>query len=166
MMLHGGTPVRSSRCTGFTAAHGAAAGTRPRRVTCRRLVGYSIQRIPGYHVARLSGKGRRAKGARGERMLRDILRRHGWPGAERGQQRHGGPDSPDVRGGPPGYHFEAKFVEALNVRSALAQAQADAGAAEVAIVAHKRSSQAWVAILDLEALLGLLRELELRRMLD
>ena len=112
------------------------------------------------------GKAQRDKGKRGELMLRDVLRRHGWLGAERGQQRHGGPESPDVRGGPKGYHFECKFVESLNARLALVQAQADAGADEVAIVAHKRSSQAWTATLDLDALLRLLRELELRRMLD
>tara|TARA_R110000782_G_scaffold253743_1_gene341967 strand:- start:41354 stop:41695 length:342 start_codon:yes stop_codon:yes gene_type:complete len=112
------------------------------------------------------GKAQRDKGKRGELMLRDILRRHGWAGAERGQQRHGGPESPDVRGGPVGYHFECKFVEALNVRSALVQAAEDAGEGEVPIVAHKRSSQAWTATLDLDQLLTLLRELEVRRMMD
>lgn len=112
------------------------------------------------------GKAQRDKGKRGELMLRDVLRRHGWLGAERGQQRHGGPESPDVRGGPVGYHFECKFVEALNARSALDQAKVDAGAGEVAIVAHKRSGLPWTATLDLNQLLDLLRELELRRMLD
>lgn len=110
------------------------------------------------------GKAQRDKGARGERMLRDVLRAHGWRGAERGQQRHGGPESPDVRGGPAGYHFECKFVEALNVRKALEQAKADSGD-DVAIVAHKRSGEPWVASLDLDHLLGLLRELEISRIL-
>jgi len=107
----------------------------------------------------------RDKGKRGELMLRDVLRRHGWPGAERGQQRHGGPGSPDVRGGPAGVHFECKFVEALSARVALDQARADAGEGEIPIVAHKRSREPWVAILELDALLELLRERELGRLL-
>ena len=98
-------------------------------------------------------------------MLRDVLRAAGWADAERGQQRHGGPDSPDVRGGPVGVHWECKFVEALNTRSALAQAQAEAPADSVPIVAHKRSGAPWIAILALDDLLGLLRELEALRVL-
>ena len=53
-----------------------------------------------------------------------------------------------------------------NRRSALVQAAEDAGEGEVPIVAHKRSSQAWTATLDLDQLLTLLRELEVRRMMD
>lgn len=112
------------------------------------------------------GKRERDKGKRGELMLRDVLRGHGWAGAERGQQRAGGADSPDVRGGPAGVHFECKFVEALSARKALDQARADAPAGSVPIVAHKASGKPWIAILDLDALLGLLRELETRRILD
>ena len=112
------------------------------------------------------GKRERDKGKRGELMLRDVLRRHGWTDAERGQQRAGGADSPDVRGGPAGIHFECKFVEALSSLKALDQARADAPADAVPVVAHKRSRAPWLAILDLDALLGLLRELEARRMMD
>lgn len=112
------------------------------------------------------GKAERDKGKRGELLLRDVLRAHGWPGAERGQQRHGGPDSPDVRGGPRGFHFECKFVQALNTRKALEQAQEEAPPGDVAIVAHKREREPWTATLGLNELLTLLRELELRRMLD
>jgi hypothetical protein len=111
------------------------------------------------------GKAQRDKGKRGELMLRDVLRAHGWASAERGQQRHGGPDSPDVRGGPAGVHLECKFVEALSARSALDQAKADAGVGEVAVVAWKRARAPWVAILDLDAVLELLRERELWRLL-
>jgi len=99
-------------------------------------------------------------------MLRDVLRRHGWASAERGQQRHGGPDSPDVRGGPAGVHLECKFVEALSARVALEQARADASHGEIPVVAWKRTREPWVAILDLDAVLELLRERELRRLLE
>ena len=99
-------------------------------------------------------------------MLRDVLRAAGWPKAERGQQRAGGADSPDVRGGPAGVHFECKFTETLRLREALAQAQGDAPPDSLAIVAHKANGKPWVAVLDLDALLGLLRELERRRMMD
>ena len=102
----------------------------------------------------------RDKGKRGELLLRDVIRQHGWPGAERGQQRHGGPDSPDVRGGPPGYHFECKFTERLSASQALDQARGDAGPGEVPIVAHKSSRRPWLAILSLDDLLKILRELE------
>ena len=49
------------------------------------------------------GKRERDRGKRGELMLRDVLRAAGWVNAERGQQRAGGADSPDVRGGPRGW---------------------------------------------------------------
>lgn len=111
------------------------------------------------------GKAQRDKGKRGELMLRDVLREAGWGGAERGQQRHGGPESPDVRGGPAGVHFECKFVEALSARVALRQAAADAGVGEVPVVAWKRTREPWVAVLSLDDLLRLLREVELSRIL-
>ena len=112
------------------------------------------------------GKAERDKGKRGELLLRDVLRDHGLLSAERGQQRHGGPDSPDVRGGPRGFHFECKFVQALNARKALEQAHDEAPPGHIPIVAHKREREGWTATLDLDELLTLLRELELRRMLD
>ena len=111
------------------------------------------------------GKAQRDRGKRGELLLRDVLREAGWPSAERGQQRAGGADSPDVRGGPEGVHFECKFTERLDARSALEQARGDAGPGRTPVVAHKRARAPWVAILDLDALLALLRELEMRRMM-
>lgn len=90
-------------------------------------------------------------------MLRDVLRRAGWPATERGQQRHGGPDSPDVRGGPEGYHFECKFVETLRLREALRQATSEAPRGVAPVVAWKRARGPWVAVLLLEDLLELVR---------
>ena len=58
----------------------------------------------------------RAKGARGERELAEILRCYGFS-ARRGQQYRGGADSPDVMG-LPGIHIEVKRVERLNIYDA------------------------------------------------
>lgn len=57
------------------------------------------------------GSMQRNKGKRGELMHRDVLRSLGFSGAERGQQRHGGPDSPDVRNGIPDAHPEVKYYK-------------------------------------------------------
>ena len=57
------------------------------------------------------GRMQRNKGKRGELMHRDVLRHFGFTDAERGQQRHGGPDSPDVRNGIPKTHPEVKYYK-------------------------------------------------------
>jgi hypothetical protein len=57
------------------------------------------------------GRMQRNKGKRGEIKHRDVLRSLGFTNAERGQQRHGGPDSPDVRNGISGTHPEVKYYE-------------------------------------------------------
>lgn len=102
----------------------------------------------------------RNKGAVGERELAGVLVEFGWS-ARRGQQFAGGPESPDVVGGPPGYHIEVKRVEALNVWAAFAQAARDCGD-RVPMVAMRRNRSPWLAVVDLRHLLGLLRALEAR----
>jgi len=78
------------------------------------------------------------KGKRGERAWRDELRAHGYE-ARRGQQFSGSPESPDVVCPDlPGFHFEVKTVERLNVHEAMAQAVDDADE-NVPVVAHKRN---------------------------
>ncbi len=64
----------------------------------------------------MGGRASRSKGARGERMLRDELRRHGWSDVSREgwKQVKGGQEAcDDVIGRPPGYgtavSFENKF---------------------------------------------------------
>ncbi len=64
------------------------------------------------------GRASRSKGARGERMLRDELRRHGWEDVSREgwkQVRNGQEESDDVIGKPPGSQtvvaFENKFYK-------------------------------------------------------
>lgn len=90
----------------------------------------------------MSGKASREKGKRGERMFASLLREHGFD-ARRGVQYQGSPDSPDVVG-IPGVHAEVKFVEKLNLHSAMEQSKRDAGDGEMPIVAHKRSREEWL----------------------
>jgi Holliday junction resolvase len=90
----------------------------------------------------------RNKGKRGELEWRDVLREHGFE-AERGQQRSGGSDSPDVKHTVPGVHFEVKRVEnkaAGDVYRWLEQAAADCGDS-IPVVAHRRSRKPWVVIM-------------------
>jgi Holliday junction resolvase len=97
------------------------------------------------------GRLSRSKGARGEREVRDVLRKHGYEDAIRGAQRSGSPDSPDVAGGAAlqGVHFESKRSETFSLYDSLAQAIRDAGS-KVPIVVHRKNGKPWVAVLELE----------------
>ncbi len=104
------------------------------------------------------GKFSRDKGARGERLFRDLLRGEGFT-AERGCQRQGGPDSPDVLcPSMPRIHWEIKRVERLNVSDALGQAILDAGTDRIPVVAHKRNHAPWLVTLRATDLLAIVRE--------
>ena len=59
------------------------------------------------------GKTSRDKGKRGEREVASLLRSYGYD-THRGQQYHGGKDSPDVVG-LPGIHIEVKRTEAFRL---------------------------------------------------
>jgi Holliday junction resolvase len=98
----------------------------------------------------------RQKGARGEREFAENLRALGFD-ARRGQQFSGSPDSPDVVTNIPGVHFEVKRVERGSLYAWLAQAQKDAGAGQIPVVAHRRNNGGWIAILPMGHLLELLR---------
>ena len=89
----------------------------------------------------------RQKGKAGELELAAVLREAGFD-SKRGQQFHGGADSPDVTG-IPGVHIEAKRVESGNLYNWLDQACADAGPASLPLVCHRRNRREWVAILRL-----------------
>lgn len=92
----------------------------------------------------------RQKGARVERLLRDLLTLHGFDGARRGQQFSGGTDSPDVIcASLPTVHWECKGVERLNVKSAVAQATRDAGN-KIPVVGWKQNGRDWLLVMKLE----------------
>lgn len=93
------------------------------------------------------GKSQREKGARGERLWRDICRENGYEGAARGCQLYQrGSEIADVVG-LPGIHQEIKFVERLNLRAAMEQSEKDSkdeGLGNMPIVAHKTSRKPWI----------------------
>lgn len=95
----------------------------------------------------------RQKGAAAERELANILKERGYD-ARRGQQFHGGADSPDVIG-LPGFHIEAKRVENFSLYPALDQATRDAGVDKTPLVVHRRNQKPWVVILTLDNFLKL-----------
>ena len=98
------------------------------------------------------------KGKRGELEFRDVLRRHGFV-AERGQQRRGGPDSPDVQCEELPMHFEVKLVDRLDLRGAYAQACNDCGSGRTPVVAHRCTRGEWMITLSAEDFLRLAYEL-------
>jgi Holliday junction resolvase len=94
----------------------------------------------------------RAKGARGERELAQLLTEAGYP-ARRGCQFAGGQDSPDVVcAGLGALHFESKVTERLDLYAAISQAERDAPN-KIPLVAHKRNGKEWVAIIPLRVFL-------------
>ena len=97
----------------------------------------------------------REKGKRGERQVAALFREYGFD-AHRGQQYHGGPDSPDVVG-VPGLHIEVKRTERLNLYDALAQAKRDAGE-DLPVVIHRKNDSPWVAIMDFDDWMKIFRE--------
>lgn len=100
------------------------------------------------------------KGKVGEREWRDQLRAAGWTDARRGQQFSGGADSPDVICPALGWmHWEVKRVEALNLRDATVQAQADAAGKPWA-VAHRRNNAPWLITVSAEFFFDLLRQFD------
>jgi Holliday junction resolvase len=102
------------------------------------------------------GKPSRDKGKRGEREFAGELRHKGYD-AHRGQQYHGGADSPDVVG-LPGIHIEVKRTEKLRLWDAVAQAVRDAAKKMLMpIVAHRKNGKPWVVILLLDDFLRLYR---------
>ena len=102
----------------------------------------------------------RDKGQRGEREVAALMRTHGFE-AERGQQRSGSPDSPDVKHNIPGLYVEVKFCEQLSPRAALAQASRDAtGGTSAPVVFHRRRRKPWIIIMDANDFLRIMRRYE------
>lgn len=103
----------------------------------------------------------REKGKRGELQWAKALTSFGWP-SERGQQRAGGPDSPDVKGALDGviyWEVKRQHNRALNTWHDKAVSEAPAGA--VAVVVHRRNHQPWtctLGLLDLARVLAFVAE--------
>lgn len=91
----------------------------------------------------------RTKGAVGEREIARYLREHGFTDARRGQQYHGGADSPDVVG-LTGFHIEVKRVERLDLHAAMEQSIRDAGKDEIPVVMHRRNNDYWKITMRLD----------------
>lgn len=92
----------------------------------------------------------RQKGKRGERAWRDELRSAGFVKSYRGQQYHGGTDSPDVVCPElPNIHFEVKYTQKLDLYGAILQAVTDTkGADKIPVVAHKRNNCEWLVTMQ------------------
>ena len=92
----------------------------------------------------------RSKGKNGELEWAKLLTANGFP-AERGQQRSGSPDSPDVKCKTlePIVHAEVKRVEQLNLPAAVTKARMEAAPGQVAYVAHRKNRQKrWLVTID------------------
>ena len=105
----------------------------------------------------------RAKGCRGERDWRDVLRANGYPNARRGQQFSGTETTEDVVGGPVGFHCEVKDRKAHNVWNAMQQAEHDSGGRAVPYVAMRSPRKPWLVVLRAEDFLALLAKLPVAR---
>ena len=100
----------------------------------------------------------RLKGARGELEFAQLLRDHGFS-AHRGQQYAGGTDSPDVVTDLPGVHFEVKRTNRLKLRQAMDQAERDADAGLIPVVAHRADRESWLVTLSADDFIGLHKRL-------
>ncbi len=84
----------------------------------------------------------RAKGARGERELANLLKEYGYE-CRRGQQYSGSNGDADVVG-LPGIHIECKRVEKLNIEKAMEQSARDARDGEMPVVMHRKDRHPWL----------------------
>ena len=100
----------------------------------------------------MSGRTSRTKGAVGERELAKVIRAYGFSCERTGRN---GRTSEDVTHDIPGVHLECKRREVLSIPAWLRQAEADAPADRVPVVAFRQSRQPWRVVLPLEELLRL-----------
>ncbi len=114
----------------------------------------------------------RNKGKRGEREFRDVLRAAGYCKARRGQQFSGEQGNPDVVCPElPGIHWEVKRCQVTKIHDWMKQAEMDAwqtadldalvGCVKAPVVAHKRNGERWLATLNLNDLLEIIRRSDL-----
>lgn len=102
----------------------------------------------------------RAKGCRGERALRDLLRAEGYE-ARRGKQYSGDESAPDVIcPSLPDIHWEAKWCENTHLHDWIAQAERDCGH-KMPIVVHKRNHGKPIASMPFSVLADIIRRSDL-----
>ena len=89
----------------------------------------------------------KAKGARGERELSNVLNLHGFD-CRRGQQFCGANGDADVVG-LPGIHIECKRVERLNLSDAMSQSISDAKMGNIPTVMHRKNHEEWLVTMRL-----------------
>jgi Holliday junction resolvase len=108
---------------------------------------------------------KKQKGKAEELEFRDKLREAGFTHAFRSAQYCGTPLSPDVAVPElPFAQFEVKRTERCapwDVSAWHEQAERDAGAEKMAIVAHRRSRKPWLVTMSLESFLLILRVADL-----
>lgn len=98
------------------------------------------------------GKLSRNKGARGERLWRDICREHGFDASRTAQHSGKAGGMADVVG-LPGIHCEVKNVERLNIWDAMEQSIRDSETAEegeIPIVAHTKNYHGFLVTMRAE----------------
>ena len=100
-------------------------------------------------------------------MWRDQLREAGFKairGCQHSARDADGTEAPDVIcPSLPGIHHEVKFVEDLNVRSALEQANRDKKPHQIAVVPHKKKNVPWVVMLLLSDFDKILKRTDIKR---
>jgi Holliday junction resolvase len=91
------------------------------------------------------GRSSRTKGAQGERDWAKVVRAHGFVCERTGRN---GRTSEDNTHDVPGVHFEVKRDEHLSVDAMVRQAERDAPAGRVPVVAYRRNFQPWRVVVD------------------
>ena len=94
------------------------------------------------------GKMSREKGKRGEREWAALCREYGFNCRRTAQYCGNTGEAADVVG-IPGIHQEVKWVERLNLRDAMEQAERDCGE-NIPIVAHKKNGKEWLVTMRAE----------------
>lgn len=103
----------------------------------------------------------RAKGARGERELANLLKEYGYD-TRRGQQYSGANGDADVVG-LPCVHIECKRVEKLNLDKAMEQSIRDARAMEIPVVMHRKDRGDWLVTMELYEWMQLYKDWESKK---
>ena len=97
----------------------------------------------------------KAKGAKGERELANILKDYGY-NCRRGQQ-YNGLEGEDVVG-LDYIHIECKRVQALNLDEAMEQSKRDSKGNQLAAVFHRKNNKKWKVTMDLDDWIKLYNE--------